>query len=52
MRDTGCIFGLIVTKICICPGNGSRMGEFQYGSYKTYSLYDISNTNFFGSPYF
>ncbi len=52
MPSRGGNFDLIATKTYVCLANGPRTGEFQYGSYRSYSLYNISNTNFYGSTYF
>ncbi len=48
MHGTAHNFDSIVTEIFICLANGPRIGEFQYGPYKIYRLYNINNTNFHG----
>ncbi len=42
----------IVTKICISLANGTSIHEFQYDPFRTYRLYDISDTIFQVSTYF
>ncbi len=49
MRGSAHNFDDIISEIFYILGNGPRMGEFDYGPYKSYSLYNKSNTKFHSS---